>query len=285
MWPPPDDPAIMARMRAAHATARTCMEARMLGDRRETWGWHGRTLSQPVITTTGPGWLRLSATLAGHASAIFWEGAVEAEQAMPATVPRPRLRHWHDWSEHAWQYRAELYDLAVAKNISASAVLTTQPRLSAEWWSAARDALRAITTVSTTRHTITRTYLRQAMPRLLGTPIDPEPPFPWTTAHGDFHFANITAPALQILDFEGWGLAPAGYDAATLHSHSLLVPATAARIQRELASLLSTPAGRHAELVAITELLDAVTRGDHTAIARPLHQRACMLLGRQIPAL
>src|SRR5262249_19578387 len=76
---------------------------------------------------------------------------------------------------------------------------------------------------------------------------------------------------------------PAGYDAATLHSYSLLIPATAARIRHELSSLLNTPAGRHAELVAITELLHATARGEHSALAGPLRQRAAALLARDVP--
>jgi hypothetical protein len=283
MWPPPDDPATIARMRTAHATARKLMNVDSDPDRREAWGWHGRTLSQPVLTSTGPAWLRLAAAPVGQASPVFWNGAIEAETAMPASLPRPRLRRCHDWHDHPWQYRAELYDHATAQPVSASPVLTTQPALPASWWTAVRTALVQITTVATSRYTITRDYLRHAMPRYLGIPIDPDPPVPWTTAHGDFHFANITAPDLEIFDFEGWGLAPAGYDAATLHSYSLLVPATAARIRRELAGLLKTPAGRHAELVAITELLDATGRGEHTALAEPLRHRAGSLLGRHLP--
>lgn len=283
MWPPPDDPAATARMRAAHATARARMNVASHDD-REAWGWHGRTLSQSVITSTGPGWLRLAAAPDGHVSPVFWNGTVETERSMPAAVPRPRLRGWHDWHDHPWQYRAELYDHALAKPVSASPALTSQPPLSARWWSAVRTALHDISAVPTTRRTITREYLQHAMPRFLGTPIDPDPPVPWTTAHGDFHFANITAPALQIFDFEGWGLAPAGYDAATLHSYSLLIPATAASIRCEFASILSTPAGRHAELVTITELLHAAARGEHTALAEPLRQRASILLGYDLPA-
>jgi hypothetical protein len=37
---------------------------------------------------------------------------------------------------------------------------------------------------------------------------------------------------LRLLDFEGWGQAPAGFDAATLHSYSLLVPAIAVRVRK-----------------------------------------------------
>jgi hypothetical protein len=283
MWSPPDDPATISRMRTAHATARDLMNLGSNCDQREAWGWRGRTYSQPVSTGTGPGWLRLAAAPLGQANPVFWNGTIEAETAMPASLPRPRLRRWHDWHDHPWQYRAELYDHAVTPSVSASLVLTSQPSLPPSWWIAVRQALHDIRTVWTSRHTITRDYLHHAMPRHLGTPIDTDPPFPWTTAHGDFHFANITAPDLEIFDFEGWGLAPAGYDAATLHSYSLLVPATAARIRHELADTLTSPAGRHAELVVITELLHATGHGELTALAEPLRHRASSILGRQIP--
>jgi hypothetical protein len=279
MWPPPDDPATIARMRTAHAAARTRLSVASHGHYREAWGWHGRTLGKAVSTDTGPGWLRLAAAPLGHAGQTFWNGAVEAEAAMPASLPRPRLLRWYDWHDSDWQYRAELYEHISHQPVSASPVLTSQPQLPAPWWAAVRAALSDITGVRTSRHTITRGYLRQAMPRFLGT----DPPVPWTTAHGDFHFANVTAPTLQILDFEGWGLAPYGYDAATLHTYSLLSPATAARIRREFAGVLCTPIGQHAELVAITELLDAAARGEHAALVRPVRDRASLLLGRAIP--
>lgn len=69
-----------------------------------------------------------------------------------------------------------------------------------------------------------------------------------------------------------------------LHTHSLLIRSTAARIRHELAHLLDTPAGRFAELVAITELLDSTTRGDNLNLAEPLRERAAHLLGRAVPA-
>jgi hypothetical protein len=103
----------------------------------------------------------------------------------------------------------------------------------------------------------------------------------WVTAHGDLHWANLCAPGLQIIDWEGWGLAPAGYDAATLHAHSLLVPGTAARVRAELADVLNTPDGRFAELVAISELLHGVARGDNIELAEQLHRQATHLLSQE----
>jgi hypothetical protein len=283
MWPQPSDPGITARMRAAYRRASTAMNVLPGEDVREVWGWHGRTLSGPVTAPDGPVWLRVASAPGGQAIATFWDGSIEAEKSLPRSIPRPRLHSWHDWSDQQWEYRAELYDRVTAHPAAPAPVLTTAPDLPQEWWRAVRATLAGIAAVPTRRLTIHQRFLDRAMPALLGTPIDSAAPSPWATAHGDFHFANICAPALRVLDFEGWGLAPVGYDAATLHSYSLLVPPVAARIRSELAQILSTPDGRFAELAVITELLHAAARGDNLALAEPLRQRAAILLGRKVP--
>ena len=115
------------------------------------------------------------------------------------------------------------------------------------------------------------------MPRYLGIAHADWTSAPWTNAHGDFHFANLCAPRLTILDWEGWGLAPTGYDAAMLHAYSLLTPATAIQIRHELSHLLNSTAGRYAELVAITDLLHAASQGAHPQLTEALHQRAAVI--------
>ncbi|WP_240796181.1 hypothetical protein [Streptomyces sp. RFCAC02] len=115
------------------------------------------------------------------------------------------------------------------------------------------------------------------MPKFLGPSVDTRAPS-WSTAHGDLNWANLCAPQLVILDWEGWGRAPTGYDAATLHSYSLLVPSVTRRIRSEFADVLNTPAGRFAELAVITELLEGTTHGDNLPLAEPLRQRAAVLL-------
>jgi hypothetical protein len=117
------------------------------------------------------------------------------------------------------------------------------------------------------------------MPRFLGTTIDTTTAS-WSTAHGDLHWANLCGPTLHIFDWEGWGLAPTGYDLAMLHSYSLQVPALAAHIRTEFAHVLDTAAGRHAELVVITELLHSTTRGDNLHLADALRHRAHEITGR-----
>lgn len=283
MWPEPDDPDVVARMRSAHARARAVLHARPAHELDDAWGWHGRTLGQPVTTPDGPAWLRIASAPTDQIIDTFWNGAIDAKRSLPGSIPRPRLLGWHDWTDQQWAYRAELYERVAARPVATSAILTTMPDLPKTWWAALRAALDEIAAIPTDRVTLHQRFLAWAMPRYLGAPIDANAPIPWTTAHGDFHYANICGPELCILDWEGWGTAPAGYDAAMLHSYSLLVPASAARIRDELAHLLDTRAGRFAELAVISELLHTTTQGDNLPLAEPLRRRAAVLLGRAVP--
>ena len=147
------------------------------------------------------------------------------------------------------------------------------------WWTRLSTALDGVASVPTCRVAVRQEYLDRAMPHYLGVPLDTTPPA-WRTAHGDLHWANLTGPRLTVLDWEGWGLAPAGYDAALLHAYSLLVPETAAEVRHRLGHVLGTPAGRFAELVVITELLQSVDRGDHLELERALRARLTRLLGQ-----
>ncbi|HEU0089272.1 MAG TPA: hypothetical protein VFQ77_16765 [Pseudonocardiaceae bacterium] len=284
MWAEPDEPEVVERMRTAHRQAVSALGVLLDQDVPGAWGWRGRTLSRPVIAPGGPGWLRVACAPAGHIVRTFWDGSLDAEQAIPASVPRPKLRASHDWSHDQWEYRAELYDRVAAHPVATSATLRTVPDLPATWWAALRTALEEIATVPTCRFTVCPQYLDGVMPRFLGTPIETTVPC-WSTAHGDLHYANLCAPILRLLDWEGWGLAPRGYDAAVLHSHSLLLPRLAARVRSEFAPLFDTPTGRFAELVAITQTLHSTTRGNNLDLAEPLRNRAALLLGRPVPSL
>jgi hypothetical protein len=94
----------------------------------------------------------------------------------------------------------------------------------------------------------------------------------WTTAHADVHWANLTEP-LRLLDWEGWGQAPEGFDAATLYAYSLLQPDTAARV-RVAFPVLGSPAGLAAEATVCAQLLQTVARGDNLVLEGPLRNWA-----------
>ncbi|WP_327065467.1 hypothetical protein [Kitasatospora sp. NBC_01302] len=266
------EPKTAERMREAHATVATMLGATANGS-HESWGWRGRTLSRPVTTASGEGWLRLVSAPAEKAGGKLWEGPQEAERLMPPAVPRARLRGRHTWTEDQHGYLAELYDRITVPAITThEPTLRKAPDLDDAWWNGLSTALDAIAAVPSNRVAVRQEYLDRAMPEFLGTPVDTKVPA-WTTAHGDLHWANLTGPTLTILDWEGWGTAPAGYDAALLHSYSLLVPDTATEVRQRLGHILDTPVGRFAELVVITELLQTVSRGDNLDLNGPLRAR------------
>lgn len=281
-WPPPEDSLVAQRMRGGQRHAQHTLGLQAIPQAREVWGWKGRTLSQPVSGRDGPAWLRLACAPADQTDNTFWDGALAANRAVPPSIPRPRLRTIQDWADPPWKYRAELYDMARGKPASSSSTPTASTELPNAWWTDLRAALERLATVTTDRYTIRQRYIDYLIPQYLGASIH-STAITWTTAHGDLHFANLCAPTLQVLDWEGWGLAPAGYDAATLYVHSLAVPTIATRIRHEFGFVLETPSGRYAELVAVAERLHGAVCGQDTDLTEPLHHRAEQLLHRAVP--
>jgi hypothetical protein len=83
---------------------------------------------------------------------------------------------------------------------------------------------------------------------------------------------DLTAPRLAILDWEMWGKAPAGYDAATLLCAPLMYPDSAESIRHALAKFLDTPAGRVATLAAAVRFLRFADGGELTDLALPVRR-------------
>jgi len=83
----------------------------------------------------------------------------------------------------------------------------------------------------------------------------------WRTAHGDLQWSNLTAPNLMLLDWEYWGAAPRGFDAATLLSHSFMDPALFRRIETIFTEDLDTPSGIVARLFQFSRILAEIEAG------------------------
>ncbi|BAJ31003.1 MULTISPECIES: hypothetical protein [Kitasatospora] len=275
------EPEVADRMRQAHAAVATQLQGQAVGG-SESWGWRGRTLSRLVVTPVGDGWLRLVCAPADKATGKLWEGPMAAELSMPPGLPRPRLRRRLTWTDGDHGYLAELYDPVLNRTVTVDGpVLRAEPALDEAWWQALASALDSVASVWTSRVAVRQEYLDRAMPQFLGVPVDTTVPA-WSTAHGDLHWANLTAPSLALLDWEGWGVAPVGFDAAMLHTYSLLVPEVAAQVRHHLSRVLDTPAGRFSELAVITMLLQTVQRGDNLDLEKPLRERASFLLGTTV---
>ena len=247
-------------------------------DENVVWGWRGRTVGCEVDAGEQHAWLRVISAPAGKGRGKLWDGTVLAARQIPASVRRPRLIGFHDWSSASHDYRAELTEFVVSPVCSPDPWLRRELDLPREWWTSLRTSLSAISQVRTDRETLRQEYLTRALPQYLEAPNLPTVPARWTTAHGDCHWANLTADGPIILDWEGWGRAPACYDAAMLAVYSITAPQTTKRLREELSGLLDTPEGRFAELTVLAELIQTTTRGDNLDMLAALRERAQDLL-------
>ncbi|MFC7344511.1 hypothetical protein [Saccharopolyspora griseoalba] len=231
-----------------------------------------RTVGVPTRRGT---WVRISATPAESAAE---RSGLEATVALPPETLHPRWYQGVCWCDGATLWRAEETELVPEPVVQqGGGVLTTDPQLPEVWWQRLAGAQRALSTVATSRlatpHTrpisqqrVTETI--QAVFPGLDTTVGE-----WAVAHADFAWVNLTAPACRILDWEDFGLAPRGWDAATLWVNSLAVPALAERVQQVFADELHSPTGVVCQLYALAELIAA---GEDYAgpLAAPVHAAA-----------
>ncbi|MFD5818360.1 hypothetical protein [Streptomyces sp. NPDC127038] len=232
-----------------------------------SWGWHGRTLGHRADHPEhGPCWLRLLSVPADTAGGKLWQGTEKAATAFP-TVRKPVLHRIYDWNDKTYAYRAELTGYIDEPILSSNPVLHHELALTDSWFATIRTTLKTIAATPTDRTAVRQEWIDRAVPQFTGQPA-PQVEH-WECAHGDFHAANLTTKA-TLLDWEGWGSAPRGYDAALLYAYAQLVPPTADRIRSEFTPLLDGPSGRTALLVVCAELLQSASRGDHPDLTPPL---------------
>lgn len=178
-------------------------------------------------------------------------------------VAMPAWRQGLSWIDHEFgvMWRADETELVTDPPMKPGGTLTVEPGLSESWWATLSNSLNALAKHPTTRiatsagSRITQkrvsTTIRQVFPDIDTTITE------WTAAHADLAWSNLTAPTCYFLDWEDWGLAPRGYDAAILWRESLVVPALAERVQRERQADLSTRSGQLSQLYTCAVIIKA----------------------------
>ena len=167
---------------------------------------------------------------------------------------------WMD-RDQSLVWRADETEFVTSASIKPAGTLATDPGLPNSWWITFNASLDALAKHSTSR-VATPTLIPMTQSRFTSTirAIFPEVDTTvdeWTTAHGDLGWANLTAPECFFLDWEDWGTAPRGFDAAYLRSASLAVPALADRVYRERRTDLETRTGKLCQLYTCADLLSA----------------------------
>ncbi|MFC5109569.1 hypothetical protein [Kibdelosporangium philippinense] len=161
---------------------------------------------------------------------------------------------WID-PEHGRVWRADETEYVTSSHVIPYGYLRQAPAVSATWWDELVASLDALA-----RHTTSRVAVRQARITEAIATVFPEVDITvteWTTAHGDFYWQNLTAPDFYILDWEDWGTAPRGWDAASLWHNSLLVPELAEHIATVRRADLDTHSGLLCQLMRCAEVLAA----------------------------
>ncbi|MHA7956330.1 hypothetical protein ACX9I7_01040 [Streptomyces sp. L500] len=194
-------------------------------------------------------WVRVERRGFDRIGAQGWNGPEAA--AVLTGVAMPRWFAGFAWREgdEPVMWRADEFELAPAAPVGKAALVTEDPGLPDEWWVALNASLDALAgqrtpriatpdTETATQDLVTAT-LRETFPDLSNTSVDE-----WSTAHADLTWANVTGPEFCMIDWEDWGTAPRGLDAATLWGNSLAVPALAQRVWNERRQDLDSRTGR-----------------------------------------
>lgn len=245
------DAAHRDRLRAFLEQSAEHLGCRVTGE--PDFGWWDRTIGATGIRADGTQcWMRVVSEQTQWAEHEFWTGNADANDIHG--VPKPVVLDSFEQHDHDRWLRAELMTLVEQPPVSTTPELTASVHFDAHWLDQLDTALATLASHRTHRVAMTQHRATQQLREYFGERIDPAVDH-WTTAHTDLHWGNLTAPDLTILDWEGWGQAPSGYDAATLYCHSLLVPDIAETINERFNDLLETPDGRRSQLLAIARML------------------------------
>ncbi|WP_243859913.1 aminoglycoside phosphotransferase [Amycolatopsis arida] len=237
------------------------------------FGWRERTIGAPVTSPEGAWWLRVVCEQQRYAGGEFWTGNTDATAQVSGVAKPEVLRCW-EWDAGDDWLRAELMTRLSGRRCSATPELRQPLPLPESWWRGLRTSLDALAQARTERVHLTQADLAHRIRVFFGDRVADPTVTTWTPAHTDLHWANLMAPDCALVDWEGWGLAPAGFDAATLYLHTLLVAEMAERVHREFADQLTTRDGLLAQLYVTGRMLLRIDSGDYPDLAIPLHHHA-----------
>ncbi|KOV59179.1 hypothetical protein [Streptomyces sp. MMG1121] len=205
-------------------------------------------------------WVRIERRALNRIGVQGWNGAECA--ALLKGVAQPGWLGclvWRDIDEAVTLWRADETALLPGRPVG-TAVLGQDPKLPDEWWQALNNSLDALAAQETGRIatpdtvTITQGFvsesIRSVFPDDFDTTVER-----WVPAHADLNWANVTAPAFCLFDWEDWGNAPMGLDSASLWASSLAVPALADRVRRERRSDFESRDGKLMTLFVCSKIL------------------------------
>ncbi|WP_327303564.1 hypothetical protein OG730_08065 [Streptomyces sp. NBC_01298] len=189
-----------------------------------------------------------------------WNGTEAAAVLQGVAMPE-----WYQgvaWREpgEPVMWRADELELIPSPSVGKGALVLEDPGLPDKWWEALNASLDALAsqqtpriatpdTVTITQEQVTQT-LATVFPGVADTRIER-----WAPAHADLTWANVMGPEFSLIDWEDWGMAPRGLDAATLWGNALAVPGLADRVHRERRVDLESRDGKLMSLFFLSKIV------------------------------
>lgn len=242
------------------------------------FGWRDRSVGAVVLVAGTHRWLRVVWSHERWARGQWWTGNQDAEAVQGLVKPHVLCVREHVVAPLV--YRAELATLLPGQPVSETAVLRSVPELEAGWWHALERSMASIGSVSTERTAVDPSSVSQRISVFFGISVIVDTRR-WRPCHGDLTWANVHAHPFAVADWEAWGRAPSGYDAAFLLGHSLLVPAVTHEIETRFGQELDSDDGVVAQLYVMTKLLTRADGGENRDLVGAVHRRVDRLIGQR----
>lgn len=221
-------------------------------------------------------WVRVERRQQWRIKSAAWIG-LEAAATIQG-VPKPDWYQSTTWvdAERGQVWRADELEFIASPSVKAAGGLPVAADLPDSWWLSLRESLITLGEYQTERVGMSQAHLTKRIGQVfpdVSTTIDE-----WRTAHTDLQWSNVTLDG-HILDWEDWGTAPRGHDAATLWQASLPDPVLRTRVEREFAADLETRSGKLSQLLKCANAIRIATdRGATTPLLEPAKAAADTLL-------
>ncbi|MEV5592881.1 hypothetical protein [Streptomyces sp. NPDC052496] len=211
------------------------------------------------VRTDRDSWVRIERRGLDKIGVQGWNGTESA--ARLEGIAQPAWQGcvvWRDADEPV-MWRADETELLPGKPIG-TAVLSDDPELPDEWWTAFNSSLDSLAAQDTRRvatpdtDTITQALVTESIRGVFSDDFDTTIER-WVPAHADLNWANMTAPTFSLFDWEDWGNAPLGLDSASLWASSLAVPALADRVRQERSRDFESRDGKLMTLFVCSKIL------------------------------
>lgn len=177
-------------------------------------------------------------------------------------ISQPRILRELEWSLEGSELHAFVYSLAPSPSGQTTPwISSAMPAIGDDWLRELGSVFARLAAEPLSRWLIHPGPIARIIAERFGRKA-PYDIAEWRMAHGDLNWSNVTAPTLSLLDWEFYGAAPRGYDAAMLLLFSARDPELYRRMEAAFADDLNTSSGIAARLYLIARSLDNIERGN-----------------------